>query len=191
MIQLIRRNPMLAAGILLPLIVVVFFILATAIPRWLVDPPQYDFVFTSMQNSTTGVPLEVRIVVEEKRVRARVYKSKGTYRQVPKLLLFDQATRAVSEVAITLPADLESFEDGAYLNIPDLESRAVSTSRTSPDGYEVHGPSYRGGDFFPFFRSRRSYSFTLHKNGAVVAIPQAGSNTAYYYNANFLGWLVD
>jgi len=30
----------LVAGISLPIVVVIFFLLATSIPRWLVDPPQ-------------------------------------------------------------------------------------------------------------------------------------------------------
>ena len=35
-----RHNAALVAGISLPIVVVIFFLLATSIPRWLVDPPQ-------------------------------------------------------------------------------------------------------------------------------------------------------
>ncbi len=192
MIQLIRRNPMLAAGILLPFIVVVFFMLATAIPRWLVDPPQYDFVFTSMQNPTSGPPIDLAIVVEDQRVKARVYKKENAYRTMRKLFVFDHETRSIREIPIKLPTDVDNLENGAYIDIPELAARTASTSRTSPDGYEVRGPGYRGGDFFPFFGGRHSYSFTLHKDGAVVDIPRVNDDTTYYYyNASFLGWLTD
>ena len=38
MLNYMRQNPMIAAGILLPLVIVVFFVLATAIPNWMVEP---------------------------------------------------------------------------------------------------------------------------------------------------------
>ena len=183
---------MIAAGILLPLVIVVFFILATMIPRWLVDPPQYDFVFTSMQNPTAGPQIELTYVVEDGRIKARVYKSERSYRNIPKLFLFDHRNSSVREISVVLPADLDEIGNGAYIDVPGLESRTASTNRTAPDGYEVRGPGYRRGDmFFPFYGGRRSNSFTLYKNGAVVDVPQAGNNGAYYYNGNFVGWLTD
>ena len=189
--KLLRQNPMLAAGILLPVAVVIFFVLATMIPRWLVDPPGYDFVFTSMQGSSTGPGIELSFIVEGDRVRARVYKTERSYRNVLRLFLFEHETQTVREIPVTLPADTEDFENGDYLEIPGLESRTVSTSRTAPDGYEVYGPDYRGGDFFPFYRTRGSSVLTLTKSGAVIEVPQVGGSGIYYYNATFLGWLTD
>ena len=40
-----RQNAALVAGISLPIVVVVFFLLATSVPRLLVDPPRHDFLF--------------------------------------------------------------------------------------------------------------------------------------------------
>ena len=191
MMRLLRKNPMLAAGILLPVVVVIFFVLATMIPRWLVDPPGYDFVFTSMQGSNSGPPVDLSFVVEGDRVRARVYKSEQPYRNLPRLFLFEHATQSVREIPVTLPADADDIENGEYLVLPGLESRTVSTSRSAPDGYEVHGPNYRGGDFFPFYRARGSNALTLSKSGAVFEVPEVGDGRMYYYNATFLGWLTD
>src|SRR5215813_11728655 len=39
-----RHNAFLVAAVALPVIVVAFFLLATAIPRWTVPPPAYDLV---------------------------------------------------------------------------------------------------------------------------------------------------
>lgn len=191
MIRLLRQNPMLAAGILLPLVVVVFFMLATMIPRWLVDPPAYDFVFTSIQGNSTGPAVELSFVVEGDRIRARVYQSEQPYRNLPRLFLFEHETQSVREITVTLPAAVEDFEDGDYIDVPGLESRTVSTRREAPDGYEIYGPNYRGGDFFPFYRSRGYSALTLSKNGAVIEVPQVGASGTYYYNATFLGWLLD
>lgn len=191
MIRLLRQNPMLAAGILLPVVVVVFFVLATMIPRWLVDPPAYDFVFTSMQGNSTGPTVELSFVVEGDRLRARVYQSERTYRNVPRLFLFEHDSQSVREITVTLPGAADDFDDGDYVELPGLESRTVSTSRTAPDGYQVYGPDYRGGDFFPFYRRRGSSVLTLSKSGAVIDVPQVGASGTYYYNATFLGWLLD
>ena len=190
MIQLIRKNPMLAAGILLPVVVVVFFVLATAVPRWLVAPPQYDFVFTSIPPNTAPA-VELRIAVEQEKVTARVYAAERGRSKIRNLYLFDHETQSVREIPIKLPTDLDNIENGAYLDIPELESRIVSTSRTAPDGYEVRNPDHRYGDFL-FFRTRRLLSFTLHKEGAVVEIPRVGLESSYYYSdAVFVGWLVN
>ena len=40
-----RNNAALVAGILLPVVVVVLFLLSRWVPRMLVDPPLYDFVY--------------------------------------------------------------------------------------------------------------------------------------------------
>lgn len=189
--KLLRQNPMLAAGILLPVIVVMFFVLATMIPRWLVDPPGYDLVFTSMQGDNSRAAIELKFVVEGDRLRARVYKSELPYRNVPRLYLFEHETQTVREIPLTLPSDSEDFENGDYVEVPGFESRTVSTSQMAPDGYAVHGPDYRGGDFFPFYRSRVSSALTLSKSGAVIEVPQVGGRGVYYYNATFLGWLLD
>lgn len=190
--RLFRQNPMLAAGILLPVVVVVFFVLATMIPRWLVDPPGYDFVFTSMQGNSTGPAIELSYAVDGDRLRARMYKSERPYRNVPRLFLFEHETQSVREISVSLPATADEIDNGDYVEIPGLESRTVSTSRTAPDGYTVHGPDYRGGGMiFPFYRSRGSNALSLSKSGAVIEVPQVGDRGAYYYNATFVGWLTD
>jgi hypothetical protein len=43
----LRDNIFLVAAVSLPLIVVVFFLVSTAIPRWLVPPPAYDLLISA------------------------------------------------------------------------------------------------------------------------------------------------
>jgi hypothetical protein len=41
--RFVRDNPFLAAAVALPLVVVLFFLLSAALPRWTV-PPRYDLL---------------------------------------------------------------------------------------------------------------------------------------------------
>ena len=43
----LRDNIFLVAAVSLPLIVVAFFLVASAIPRWLVPPPAYDLLISA------------------------------------------------------------------------------------------------------------------------------------------------
>ena len=136
----IRENPMIAAGILLPLIIVVFFLLATAIPRWLVAPPEYDLVFAVPDHNPNRGDVELTIDVMDNRLRARVFKKNEYYRGVARLYVFEHATGHVREISINLPSDMEVREDGAEIDVPEFANRSISTSRKAPDGYEVLGP---------------------------------------------------
>ena len=189
MLKGLRENPMIAASILLPLVVVVFFLLATAIPRWFVDPPGYSFVFTVPDYSHGAPEIDVRFDVIDNRLRVRAYKTNVSYRSAPRLFLYDHDKRATREISFDLPANKDSFEDGDEIVVPGFENQAILTERTAPDGYEIRSPGYRSGNLVTaLFGGNRYKGFSVHKSGAVVDIPHPGNN-AYYNNVNFLGWL--
>ena len=191
MLKHIRQNPMIAAGILLPLIIVVFFLLATAIPRWLVAPPEYDFVFTVPEHNPSRRDVELTIDVVDNRLRARLFKKNDYYRGIARLYVFEHETQDVREISINIPGDLESFEDGAEIIVPEFADRSISTNREAPDGYELLGPGYGRGDnlMTALFGGHRRYQLSIHKAGAVVEIPSTGDHRNYYYSATFLGWV--
>jgi len=191
MLKQVRQNPMIAAGILLPLIVVVFFLLATAIPRLLVAPPEYDFVFTVLEHDPNRRDVELIIDVVDNRLRARLFKKNDYYRGNARLYVFEHEAQDVREISVSLPGDLESLEDGAEIDVPEFANRSISTSRQAPDGYEVLGPGYRrGGNLMTeLFGARRRQQFSIHKSGAIIEIPNAGDHSNYYYSATFLGWV--
>ena len=191
MLKQIRQNPMIAAGVLLPLIIVVFFLLATAIPRWLVAAPEYDFVFTVPESNPNRRKIELTIDVVDNRLRARLFKKNDYYRGVARLYVFEHETQDVREISINIPGNLETFEDGAEIDVPEFANQSISTSRKAPDGYGVLGPGYRrGGNLMTeLFGGRRRHQFSIHKSGAVIEIPNPADNRYYYYSATFLGWL--
>ncbi len=192
MLNSLRQNPLIAAAILLPLIIVVFFVLASALPKWLVDPPAYDFVFT-VPDSRGGMPdIELRYDVKNDRVRARLYKTNTPYGLIPKLYLYEHETQDVREISVDLPGSTEEFEDGTEIDLPELANRTVSTARKAPDGYEIQEPRYGSDNLMnALFGSSRRYRLSVEKSGAVFDIPSDGRSNYYYYNVSFLGWLID
>ena len=192
MLKYFRQNPMIAAGILLPLIVVAFFVLATAIPKLLADPPAHDFLFSVPYSDGSKPSIEVRFDVVDERLRARLYKTNVGYRRVPKLYLFEHETLEVREISVDLPGDTEDFEDADEIEIAEFADRLISTDRTAPDGYEVRQPGYRGGDLMTsLFGGRRRNRLAIHKSGAVINVRHPGNNLYYYSNVTFLGWVTD
>lgn len=190
--QAIRQNPLIAAAVLLPLVIVFFFILASAVPRLLVDPPRYDFVFTVPESRSTLPNMELRFDVKDGRIRARVYGTNSPYGMIPKLFIFDHGTEAVREIPIDLPGSNEELEDGTEIELPQLAGRVVSTSRKAPDGYEIQEPRYGNDNLMNMlFGSSRRYRLSIEKSGAVLEIPTPGGNAYYYHNVSFLGWLTD
>ena len=191
MLKHLRENPMIAASIGLPLVVVVFFLLATAIPKWFVDPPGHSFLFTVPDHTHRSPEIDVRFDVADGRLRVRVYKTDVHYRNTPRLYLFDHEKLATREIPIDLPPNKDGFEDGDEIEVSEFANRAIATERTAPDGYEVRNPGYRGDNIVTaLFGGRRHKNLAVHKSGAVFDIPNPGSNT-YYYNVTFLGWLAD
>ena len=191
MLKRLRENPMIAASILLPLIVVVFFLLATALPKMFVDPPGYSLLFTVPDYTPRSPEIEIRYSVNEGRLRVQAYNSDTSYRNTPRLYLFDHEKRVTREIPFDLPVSKDSFDNGDEIEVPELRDQQILTDYTAPDGYEIHGPGYRNDNLVTaLFGGRRHKSLTIHKSGAVFEIPHPGTNS-YYYNVTFLGWLVD
>ncbi|HET9264116.1 MAG TPA: hypothetical protein VFO14_13780 [Vicinamibacterales bacterium] len=59
-----RDHPLLAAAIALPLVVVLFFLLSAALPRWTV-PPRYDVLLRTRAYDQIGPMISVDVVVQE------------------------------------------------------------------------------------------------------------------------------
>lgn len=191
MLKVLRSNPTIAAGILLPLVVAAFFVIATAVPRWLVAPPTHDLLFTVHDYRHESPAIEVRFDVADDRVRARAFRPESNYRSVPRLYRYEHATDSVRELTVELPSGADEFEDGTSLPIPALAGTRVSAARRAPDGYEITGPEYRSGGLMGlFFGRRRQPGLAISKDGAVFEIPDVDGRPFYYGNVSFLSWVV-
>jgi hypothetical protein len=188
--KILRDNIILVAGIALPLIVMLFFLLALWIPRWLVAPPQHDLLFSGVSWSEKSIYTVNLIVTEEGRLKARYFKQKEGQSPRRRLFIYEHSTQDVREISIPRPLEENTTESETEREISGLAARTISTNRTAPDGYEFRGMQYIRNDFLWMgFGGRRS-KLSIRKQGAVVTIPTL-SSYPYYNGTEFVGWLVD
>ena len=186
-----RQNAALVAGISLPIVVVIFFLLATSIPRWLVDPPQYDFLFVrNHAYPTARSQLRHEIDVDENhhlRVRAFL-KSKNQYVPSVGLFLFEHQTRDVREISLPIAEIEEADETGVVVEVAALKDWFIDTHRIAPDGYEVIDPGSNRYGLLGLFSGRSRRSLSYGKSGAVFPLPPSLDRGAY--GPRFLGWII-
>jgi hypothetical protein len=189
--KLLRENTALVIGILLPVVVVVFFLLATYIPRLLVDPPQYDFLFVQDYNYTNQQSRwRYEIDIDERRklrVRASLAEP-GQYIPRARLFLYEHANGNVREISLPAPDTAENAEAAIVVGVPEFSGQIIDARRVAPDGYEFIEPDYGGGDLFGLFYRSRRRDLAIGKNGALVAVPSGDEYNSY--GTRFLGWVV-
>lgn len=186
-----RHNAALVAGISLPIVVVIFFLLATSVPRWLVDPPQYDFLFVRNHAYGTGrSQLRHEIDVDETHhLRVRAFrKSKNQYVPSVGLFLFEHQTRDVREISLPIAEIAEADETGVVVEVAALKDWFIDSRRIAPDGYEVFDPGSNWYGLLGLFSGRNRRGLSYGKSGAVFPLPPSHDRGAY--GARFLGWIL-
>ena len=194
--RFLRDNAFLVAAVSLPLVVVAFFLLSTAIPRWTVPPPQYDLLLRANDlynyNSTRRMTVEVH--VRDGRVEATIRAiGPNAYQPRAALFLFDHATMTSREIPIDLPDNLVEGDPPRTIAVETPPGYHVVTQVTAPDGYQLETRSQRGpGIVGELFGMRRYNSNTVLMNrGRVVSLtlPTPYRNQ-YFSSVDALGWLV-
>ena len=189
----LRKNMMIVVSIALPLLVILFFALASVLPGLYTTPPAYDFLLT-LQGVSTAKSARVRInlTVIDGQIKAVASETDGSYYDnFPRLFRYHHLTGEVTEISIPIPESINGSEDGSDIFIPELAGLRVSDKLRAPDGYEFNG-SRRGGGFVTelFGGSRKQNDVRISKNGAVVRVRLPTSD--YWYNgARFLGWVLN
>src|SRR6059058_5008536 len=104
----LRDNVFLVAAVSLPAVIVVFFVLSAAVPRWLVDPPAYDLELRAAEPyDQSRARIAVDYSVRDGRVEATVRALPGNaYPQAWVLFLFDHKTMSVRKIPVDVPATL-------------------------------------------------------------------------------------
>jgi hypothetical protein len=188
----LRENAFLAAAIALPIAVVMLFLVATALPRWLVAAPQHDLLIRAHGSYEQTRPrVSVEFVVRNNRVDAIVRGLPAeTYAQVPRLYLVEHDTRNVREVPYDVPMTLGPNDAPVTISI-DLKGRNVIADSKSPDGYELRtqssGSTGIAGDIFGM-RSYR-HEAALVKSGRVEEISLPVGTSSYSIAA--VGWVLN
>jgi len=164
----------LIAAIALPLVVVAVFLVASAVPRWTVAAPSYDFLFRADSGYNPAAnQTVVNIVVREGHVVAEVRPAQAnTYPPQPALFVFDHRTLIANEVRLELPSRLEDGEASRLVPIDPLANRRVLDTANAPDGYAFSTGYQRGpglvGELFGM--NRYGARVAIEKGGRVVPI---------------------
>jgi hypothetical protein len=95
--KFLKDNIVLVLGISLPVALVIIFILASALPKFFVANPQYDFLFSDSQYS------KLEFIVINQRIHFRVFPERPNNLAIRYLYRYIAATDKVQEVAFTLP----------------------------------------------------------------------------------------
>jgi hypothetical protein len=189
----LRKNLMIVVSIALPLLVILFFALASVLPGLYTTPSAYDFLLT-LQGVATAKSTRVRIdlTVIGGQVKAVASQTDGShYDNYPRLFRYHHLTGEVTEISIPIPESISGLDGGSEIPIPELAGLRISDKLRAPDGYEFSG-SRRGGGFVTelFGGSRKQNDVRISKNGAVVRV-RLPTSDSWYNGARFVGWVLN
>ena len=196
--KFVKDNIILLAGIALPVLMMLGFLLVSSMPQTLGAPPQYDLVFfvdDYATNTAGSIPVSVKLVVRNGTLMAQYtpVTQDTSYGAWKKIYRFEAATRTVREIPFGYPLDAASITALREEPVAGLETVRLDTRLQAPDGYELASDDYRGdgliGDLF--WRSGNGRP-RLRNGASSVPLELAADTQSYFYNnLVFLGWVVE
>lgn len=191
----LRRNGFLVAAVALPLVVILFFVVATAIPKWTVPPPAYDLVLRAgrpYDQAQSQVLVEFKVNGGQLVAIVRPV-LKDQYVQPTRLLRFDHQTMNLVEIPVPIPETLPPDSGPQTIVVDALKGRTLLEQARAPDGYELRTNAYQGsagivGDLF----GMRGYDqdIALINRGRVIALPLP-PGYPYLSPVSAVAWLAD
>ncbi len=194
----IKDNLALVAGIAVPVLLVVGFLLTSTLGKLFTAPPAHTAYFVLQESdykkkasASTNITVgdDGTLIVTITPVQAR--NDDSYYTQSDVLVTYDAAKDKLTEHRLTIP---QGKTKGTFT--PDeFKNLRLNTQAQAADGYSVtHGG--RGGRSLmaDIFIASPADGYRIRKNGAVYRMPERavnGLNTSYYnryYNLRFLGW---
>jgi len=183
--RFLRDNAFLVAAGLLPVLVVGFFLLATAIPRWTVPPPAYDLIVKGYKPYSGDIRLKVSydLDVRDGRLQLTVGPpATEQYQNKPVLFLIDHATLDARSLPLTLR---ETPPDAPETTVLDLvPGRVLLDGAKAPDGYTLEPRPYHSSGLLGDLFGMHSYQagMVLLNRGRVVpvALPEPFDSQAYF-----------
>ncbi len=190
--RFLRENLLIVVSVVLPLLVVLFFVLASELPKLYVSAPAHDLVLSvRVPGVDRASPVRVELLVLDGKIKLRVHQLENAGNaDVPRIFVYEHARDAVREIDIRLPEDIEDMPEGSELVVPELSGFTLDTSLRAPDGYVYIGTRRPTGALMGLFGSSRIRNeVMIEKDGAVRAIhmPVAGY---WYGEPRFIGWVV-
>ena len=185
----LKQNIVLVIGMVLPLLLILLFFLATVLPKSLSKPPQYPLLFTVSKYEGSQKPellLSFNVKNKVLLVTAKKNDDKNNY-NFTKLISYDAKTETVREITV----DATQLKLGVETPVNASKTMLIDTSTLSPDGFALEGPSYSGGGLVGglFGGGYNNNGFRLKKGAVAYKVPNQQRD--YYYNQlQFVGWVI-
>jgi hypothetical protein len=191
--RFVRENVFLVAAVALPLVVIGFFLAASAIPRWTVPPPAYDLVFRAGGPYDQAPRVSVEYHVRDDAVHVTVRPvDANAYPQRSTLFLVDHRTLALREIPVNLPALVGEGGAATTAVVDALAGRRVIAEVQAPDGYRLEMRTRRGpglvGELFGMHRYDQNV--VLSNRGRVIPLALPAPHQ-YLGPVQAVGWLAD
>lgn len=196
--EFVRANVVLIVGLTLPILLMAGFLIASNLPQRMGDPPKYSLVFavTDFSPSTQGLPVSVRLVVQDGVLKAQYIRttpppSGYVSNAWKKLYLYDAATRRVRDLSFGFPPNVTAIEGTVDEVVDPTRGMKLDTTLRAPDGYELTwGRSSRSGLLNDIFWGG-GYSNEPRLQKGNVSYPLLSAQGAYSYSSpEFVGWVV-
>src|SRR5260221_5340092 len=190
----LKRHGFLIAGVALPLLVVLGFLLGRTRPRLWVADPRFDLLSVVRHgNEPRPGTIDRSLSVVDGHVRVRWTRlAENAYFQPAHLYRFHAASGAVEEISLPeSPGEvkLEAPVDGA---VPGFDGFRVVAGPAAPDGYAFETRSNGGSGIFGevFGHGYRPPQAAIGKGGRVILLPRTEGELYGSWPVEFLGWLV-
>lgn len=192
--RFLRDNAFLVAAMALPALVVLLFVIASAVPRWTVPPPAYDLLLRAGGPYDVSLPhVAVDFSVVDGRVEATVRALKpDAFPQLASLFLFEHDTFNVREIRFELPPDLKEGDPARKIVIDMPGGHRVMPQAKAPDGYEMDTRTQRGGGLVGdiFGMNRYGQENVLSSRGRLIPL-NLPSPYRYQSPVIVVGWLAN
>ncbi len=183
-------NWLVVTGIALPLMLVLLFLAAVNVPRWLVDPPTYDFLL-AVNDPELNLPKNTSMTyaVEDGKLVVVYTGDAKRYTSSRRLYWWNADSQTADPVDLGALPDVG--DDTVRFTPKSLESVRISQKSESPDGYRFEdGTGSRAGFFGGLFYTSRSGGGRVSKRGA--SYPVLPAQRSYrYWGPVFVGWVLD
>lgn len=187
----IKENLVLVAGVSLPVLLILFFMLAKVIPEKAVADPKHKAVI-ALQSYNSGYNFSFK--VKDGKLNVTYTAPKDVYdngsREESKILIYDGATGEAESITLEIPENAIAGK-AVDIKLPRLDKLTLSNSETAPDGYMFQREGYRNSSFVAeiFSYNNRRTPHSLTKDGRIITI--APLKDRYYGDVNFIGWVME
>ena len=186
-----QRHAFTLAAIFLPVLIAGLFLLASALPHYFVEDPEYELLFTVETPHAAAQNYKLQFNVRDNRIEviANPLDQPKTFSE-QRLYKFTPSTQQLEQVELNVPA---GFETRVVVALPQhIQNLEVLSGTTAPDGYVFRPDHHHNtGLFGGLFGGGSKISLgSISRSGRVIAIQPADQvRYRYYYRTvQVLGW---